>query len=426
MESKAQRREPPYLIRTVPTGGDFVGGLSVALVLVPQSIAYATIAGLPPQVGLFAATLPLIFAAPLVSCPWLQTGPVALTSLLTLGALQSVQPPGCESLSEAQLIGAASLLAFIVGACRLLMGLFRLGGYTRLLSRPVVLGFTTAAAVLIISSQLGAALGTNHKDVNVLIRAIRSVSSLDWSVWAIGTAIGTALVVHFTRKIHKLFPAILVAVIAAILFSKLSGYDGEVVGDLDGRFVSLRLDLPWQQLGVLLIPGIIIALVGFAEPASISLTLMEQEQMKWNPSRELCGGGLANMVSGLIGGYPVGGSLSRSTINKFAGAETAWSGLITGGIMLLALQLTPFLSDLPKATVGAIIIMAVLRLVQLGAIYDLLKRKRLHGILSITTMIATLATAPRVERGILIGVVLGMIAKLVDRKTKSSEAQAPL
>ena len=281
-------QQVPGLLKTVPSAGDLIGGVSVALVLIPQAIAYATVAGVPAEVGLFAASIPLIAAAPFVSCPWIQTGPTAMTSLLAGGAIAGL---GCELENPQQIAAAAALLAIVVGTTRLAMGLLRIGNLTRYLIRPVILGFTTAAAVLIICSQLSKTLGTTIAETSVVLRAIKSLTSLDWSFQAIGVAVGTAVIASLSKKIHRLFPAILLAIVLAIVYSYFTGYEGATVEKLSGSFISFRTDLPWNQVSHFLLPGMIIAFVGFAEPTSISMTLMEEENLEWNPNR-LCENGI--------------------------------------------------------------------------------------------------------------------------------------
>lgn len=408
----SQKDEPqpvPGLLKTTPSLGDLVGGVSVAMVLIPQAIAYATVAGLPAEVGLFAASIPLVVAAPFVSCPWIQTGPTALTSLLAGGALAGLV------LAPAQLAPAAALLALVVGVTRLLMGILRIGSLTKHLIRPVILGFTTAAAILIICSQLSKTLGTSHVDSSVIVRAFKSFASFQWSIEAIAVAISTVAVAHYSKRIHRLFPSIFLAIILAILYSALTGYTGATVGALGGNFISFRTDLPWTQFPRLLLPGIIIATVGFAEPTSISITLMEEENLEWNPNRELCGGGFANIFSGLFGGYPVGGSFSRTTINKMAGATSVWSGLITGCIVLCMLCFTPLLSPLPQAALGAIIILAVVRLIKFKEIIEVWAANRIHGAIAVTTLLITLFFSPEVHFGILIGAALGVAVTFWDQ-----------
>ena len=151
------------------------------------------------------------------------------------------------------------------------------------------------------------------------------------------------------------------------------------------------------------------------------MTLMEEENLTWNPNRELCGGGLANIMSGLIGGYPVGGSFSRTSINKFAGSTSSWSGMITGAVVLSMLWLTPLLSPLPQAALGAIIIVAVIRLLKFKEIWHTYQQKPIQGAVAIATMVATIVFAPRVERGIVFGASLGLLVNYIERKQEATD-----
>jgi len=387
-----------------PTAGDLVAGVSVALVALPQSLAYAEIAGLPPQYGLFASALPPILAALFVSSRYLQTGPVALTALLAYGALEPLARP--ESASYIEL---AALLALLVGAFRLLLGLLHMGGVAYLLSEPVLTGFTTGAAVLILSSQLPKVFDVVPDGDGVLADAFQALTSPDeWQLGAIGFSVMTLVFMFGGRRLHKLFPGVLVAVIVGVLVSSRAGYGGSTVGELDGGFVRLSFDFPWGQAGDLVLPALVIALVGFAEPSSIARTFAAQEREPWDANREMVSQGVANLAAAVSGAFPVGGSFSRSSLNKLAGAETAWAGAITGGFVLLALPLTPLLEDLPNAILGAIVLGAVIKLVAVVDLWRLVQQNRMQAMVGIGTFAATLAAAPRVERGVLVGVGLAL------------------
>lgn len=255
-----------------PTLGDVIGGVSVALVLIPQSLAYADLAGLPPLLGLFASAFPLLIFALFASSPYLQTGPVALTSLLTAGALAGA---GFDA-ETSEYVGAAAILALVVGAIRLLFGLGRLGSIVYLMAEPVAIGFTSGAGVVIMSSQfpkaLGVALPTNVAGwSNPIGRAAWAATHPgEWSGAAIIIAIITILLMLRGRKIHRLFPGVLVAVVLALIYSRAFNYDGTVIPEIESGLPSWSLDLPWGSTGSLLVGGLIIALVGFAEPASIA------------------------------------------------------------------------------------------------------------------------------------------------------------
>ena len=391
-----------------PTMGDVVAGISVALVALPQSLAYAEIAGMPPQYGLFASAVPPILAALFVSSRYLQTGPVALTALLTFGALEPLAEP-----ASADYIALAAALALLVGVFRVLFGLLRLGGLAYLLSEPVLTGFTTGAAVLILSSQLPRMLDVTPEGDGVLADAFDALMSPgDWELAAIGFALMTLVFMFGGRKLHALFPGVLVAVIVGIVISAAAGYSGSTVGELDGGFVSLNVDFPWDRIGDLVVPALVIALVGFAEPSSIARTFAAQEREPWDANREMVSQGVANIAAAFSGAFPVGGSFSRSSLNKLAGASSAWAGAITGAFVSLALPLTPLLEDLPGAIVGAVVLGAVIKLVRLDALFELARVNWVQALVGLGTFAATLVSAPRVERGVLVGVGLALFAHL--------------
>ncbi|MEE2630756.1 MAG: SulP family inorganic anion transporter, partial [Actinomycetota bacterium] len=279
---------------TRPVPADLLAGLSVAMVLIPQSMAYAELAGLPSHIGLFASALPPILAALFASSPYLQTGPVALTSLLTFGALASLADPG-----SADYLALAALLALMVGVTRLLLGLFRLGAVTYLMRDPVVAGFTSAAAILILASQLPKALGTATPTGGVLWRAGWSLGHPGgWETASLAIAATTVLLVLAGRRVvHRMFPGALIAVGGGVIVSRLTDYAGPVVGDVPTGLPSLSLDLPWGSTGSLLVGGILIALVGFAEPASIARVFADEDGQRWSANREFVSQGVANVAA---------------------------------------------------------------------------------------------------------------------------------
>jgi len=391
-----------------PALGDLVAGISVALVLIPQALAYAELAGMPPEHGLFAAAIPLLVAAPLVSSPYLQTGPVALTSVLAFGALSAVETPGSNHYVE-----LAMLLALVVGVVRLAIGLASAGVVAYLLSRPMLLGFIPAAAVFIVASQLPAAFGAAPPDDGVIEQAAWTLAHPgDWSATALAIAVLAALAMIGGRRLHPLVPGVLVAVAAATLWSHLSGYTGARVGELDVGLPPISVGLPWADALGLLVPGAIIALVGFAEPAAIARNFAAKDRLAWDANREFVSQGAANVAAGLTGGFPIGGSFSRSALNRSAGARTAWSGAITGLVVLLMLPVVFLLADLPSAVLAAIVIVSVAPLIRLRPILRVWRRSRPAASIAVGTFAATLAFAPRIERGVLVGVGLSVAVHL--------------
>ena len=396
---------------------DLLAGLSVALVLIPQSMAYAKLAGLPPHIGLFASTLPLIAAALCASSPYLQTGPVAMTSLLTLGALTGLAQP-----ESADYLALAALLALVVGVTRLLLGVLRLGLVTYLMTDPVVTGFTSAAAILIMCSQLPKALGVAAPDGGVLWRAGWSLGHPgDWEFMAILLAAVTMALVLRGRRIHRFFPGALVAMTGGILCTEVMGYGGPTVGEVPTGLPTLGLDLPWDQLGSVVVAGVVIALVGFAEAASISRVFATEERQRWSADREFISQGLANVAGAVTGAFPVGGSFSRSSLNRLAGARTRWSGLVTGIVVLAFLPFADVLETLPRAVLGGVVIAAVLGLIQPRKLFGLARASTGDGVVALGTFAATLAMAPRVDHAVLVGIMLALAVRARRRRVASTD-----
>jgi len=403
--------EPPS--RPVPA--DLLAGLSVAMVLVPQSMAYAELAGLPPHLGLFASALPPILAALFASSPYLQTGPVALTSLLTFGVLAA----GSAEVGTADYVALAALLAMLVGITRLLLGVLRLGVVTYLMRDPVVTGFTSAAAILILASQVPKALGVSAPDGGVLWQASWSLGHVDnWEIASVGVAATTALLVLAGRRVvHRLFPGALLAVAGGVVVSRITDYGGPVVGEVSTGLPDLSLDLPWGSTGSMLVGGVLIALVGFAEPASIARVFADEDRQRWSADREFVSQGVANIAASVSGSFPVGGSFSRSSLNRLAGAQTRWSGLVTGAAVLTFLPFTDVLAPLPRATLGGVVIAAVVGLVRPVALVSMARRSPTDALVAWTTFVATLTMAPRVERGVLVGILLSLAVGLRTRRS---------
>lgn len=390
-----------------PTWRDVLAGASVALVLVPQSLAYAVLAGVPAATGLAVAAVATIAAAPFVSSPYLQTGPVAITALLAFGGLSGLAETGSD-----EYVALAALLALLVGAIRLLIGVLRAGDLAYLMSQPVLAGFTPAAALVIAIGQLPDLLGVeaDGRGPTTVVPALVDVGGWDAPTVGLG-ALGVALMVG-GRRLHRLFPAVLVTVVVGLVVAGVAGFEGEVVGAIPTGLPLPDLALPLDRTAELVVPALVIALVGFAEPAAIARTYAERERTGWDPDREFVSQGAANLASGLFGGFPVGGSFSRTAVAHEAGARTAWTGAVTG---LLVLATTPFadvFSDLPAAVLAAVILASVLGLVDVREVLRLRRWSRQQFVIAATTFVLTLALAPRIQYAIVVGVGLAIAAHL--------------
>jgi SulP family sulfate permease len=390
---------------------DLLAGLTVALVLVPQSMAYAQLAGLPPYYGLYASFLPPIIAAFFGSSRQLSTGPVAVVSLMTAAALEPIAAAGAASF-----LLYATMLACIVGVIQLCLGLFRLGVLVDFLSHPVVAGFTAAGAIIIGTSQLGKLFGVSvdkadqhYETVYRMIDA--ALTHTHWPTLAV-TVMSLVIIIGL-KKWRPHIPAVLVAVVIATLYSWLTGFaemGGAIVGTIPGGLPEFHVPTFDIQIVEQLFPSaVVIALVGFMEAISIAKAMAAMTRDRLDANQELVGQGLANITSSLFSGYAVSGSFSRSAVNINAGARTVFSSIVAGLVVgATLLFLTPLLYHLPQATLAAVIIMAVIELVKIEPIKHAWEAEKHDGIVAIVTFVLTLVLAPHLDKGIFIGIVLSM------------------
>ena len=398
------RREVP----TRPVPGDVVAGVSVGVVLIPQAVAYASLAGLPASTGLLAAFAAPIAAAFFASSPYLATGPVAITSLLTLGGLTGLAAAG-----SADYIALAALLALFVGVVRLLLGVTGGGVLAYLMSQPVLSAFTAAAALLIVFSQVPSAVGVpadSNRPGQAAFDAL--VSPSEWTPSAVVLTLVTIAAMLLVRRLPATFPVVPLLVVAAVVLASTTDLGGPTVGATDVAGVPNPLSLPWGDSLQLVVPALVIALVGFAEPAAISRRLAAEDRQHWSADRELVSQGVANLASGFAGGYPVGGSFSRSTLNRLAGARTRWSGLVAGVIVLAFLPFAGLLDNLPLSVLAGIVIASVLRLVDPRPVLRFWAMGRVQFATAAVTYGATLLLAPRLDLAVVLGVVMATLVHL--------------
>jgi SulP family sulfate permease len=385
-----------------------LAGISVAVVLVPQSLAYAQLAGMPAYRGLFAAAIPPLVAAPFASSPYLQPGPTAVSALLTYGALSPLAPLG-----SAQYVELGLLLALLVGIIRVAVGLLRAGVLAHLMSEPLLVGFVPGAAILIVASQVPVLLGVNTRGDNELYRAGWALAHIhDWQVQAITIATLVSSILLLARRVHPLFPTILLAVVGVTLYSKFAGYGGATVGTVEASFPSLTTSLPLGELPRLLVPAFVIALAGFVEASSIGRTYAALERKRWNANREFIAQGVSNLGAGMLGGFPVGASFTRSALNRLAGAKTNLSSLVTGLAVFAFLPLGFLLGPLPRSALAAIVIVSVAGLVRPLPVLRLARLSKPQFLVAAVTFALTLALAPHIEQAVLAGVALAFAVHL--------------
>lgn len=402
---------------------DSFAALIVALMLVPQGLAYAMLAGLPPQVGLYASVAPLIAYAALGSSRTLSVGPVAVVSLMTAAAIGDVARAGAVSHVEAALI-----LALLSGLILLGMAVLRLGMLATFLSHPVISGFITASAVLIAASQLKHVLGVSA-DGQTLIQLVpalaQAISLANAPTLTIGVITMAFLLwarkgmksvllrfgsnAPFAEFACKAGPAVAIAVTALVVWlNDLAAQGVRVVGDVPAGLPPLSLphfdaDV-WRQL---LPAAALISLIGFVESISIAQTLAAARRQRIDANQELIGLGAANMAAALTSGYPVTGGFARSVVNFDAGARTQLASVFTAiGIALVALLFTPLFHNLPQATLAATIIVAVLSLIDLATVRHTWRYSRSDFLAMATTIVVVLTVG--VEAGLLAGVALSI------------------
>ncbi len=388
---------------------DLAAGLTVGAMLVPQAMAYALLAGLPPEVGLYAATIPVIVYAFFGTSRQLAVGPVAIVSLLTASALAPLVEEG-----SAGYLGAAALLALMVGVVHLVLGAGRLGFLVNFLSHSVLVGFTAAAAIIIGFSQAKHLFGisTERKDHfhETVLEVIDKLGDTNTATLVLGS---TALVALFVlKKLLPGVPAALVVVVGSIL--AVEGLDLEargvkVVGDIPDSLPAFGIpDFDGSLVGSLIGTAFVITLVGFMESIAVAKVYARRHRYEVEPNAELVGLGAANVAAGLFGGYPVTGGFSRTAVNDTAGARTPLASLITAGIVLATIAfLTPLLASLPNAALGAIIIMAVIGLIDVAEMRHIAAVKKSDLIGLGVAFFATLVLG--IELGIAVAVVASML-----------------
>ena len=383
-------------------GGDVGAGLTTAVMLIPQGMAYAMLAGLPPIVGLYASVVPIAAYALIGSSRQLAVGPVAMISLLTLSGASALAQPG-----SAQFIGFALLLALLVGSIQVAMGILRLGFLVNFLSQPVISGFTSAAALIIGASQLkhilGVELARSANIFSTIAAALRGFEQWHWPSLVLGIA---ALIILIALKKWKTsIPRALVVVVFGTLtvwgFS-LHNQGMDIIGAVPSGFPAPSLPNLHGVAG-LLPSAITIALVGFMQSFGVAQAFARRNRYELEANRELLALGSANLAAGLFGGYPVAGGFARTAVNAQAGARSRLASLITAAVVgLTLLFFTPLIYFLPKAVLSAIIVAAVASLLDWREVVRLWRVKRSDLALLAITFAATLGLG--IEMGIVVGV----------------------
>ena len=410
---------------------DLVAAVVVTVMLIPQSLAYALLAGLPPEMGLYASMFPIVLYAIFGTSRVLAVGPVAVVSLLTAAAVGKIAIPGTP-----EYIAAAITLAFMSGIILLGLGLFRLGFLANFLSHPVITGFITASGIIIAASQMKHIFGINadgHNILEITISLRESITELNWITLLIGSLTTAFLLwvrkgflplllkLGINQRASNIFAkagpiiAIVITTLIAWIFS-FTERGVKVVGEVPQglppiSLPSFSIDIWTSLIG----SAILMSLIGFIESISIARTLAATKRQRIDPDQELIGLGAANVGAAFTSGFPVTGGFSRSVVNYDAGAETPAAGAFTAiGLGVASIFLTTLIFYLPKATLAATIIVAVLALVD----FSILKKTWIYSKADFAAVAATMSVT--LIMGVELGVIAGVLISILSHVYKSS------
>lgn len=395
---------------------DFIAGLTVAIILIPQGMAYSILAGLPPVYGLYAALLGTAVSALWGNSRHLSTGPAAVISFLVLTALVPLAKP-----ETPKFIALAIILALMIGLIQLLMGVFKLGFIMNFISHSVLSGFTTAAAIIIAATQIPSLAGfdvTRHEYVFLnfyeIFHSVRDTNLLTLSIGLVSVF----LIIFTKRRFSKAFPSALIVMVIGILLSYLLDFESQnvaVIGAIDAN-ISLPAvpQVSFRNILELLPSGLIIAVIGFLEGHAISSAICLKSKQKIDVNQELIGQGMGNIASSLFKGFPIAGSFSRTAVNYTTGAVTGLSSVFVSLFVLITiLFLTQFLYFLPKAVLSAVVISALVDLIEFSKFRETFNLSGTDGIVISTTFLFSFILKP--DDAIFIGIVVSLV--LFFRKT---------
>ncbi len=391
---------------------DVLAGLTVAAMLVPQSMAYAALAGMPPVTGLYASTVPLVAYALLGTSGQLAFGPVAIVSLLTASTLA----PLAEG-DPGRYVALAGILALLVGAIQMLLGLVRAGRLTGLLSHPVISGFTSAAAIVIATSQLDKLLGIGIGRPDGWLERIGAIVSDLGATHLPTLLVGVVAIAGLVlgRRLGPRVPTPLLVVIATTAAVPLLGLEElgvAILGEVPSGLPRPTLPTAPVDTLVALLPGaLIIALLSYMEGISVARAVAARTRDRIDPDQELLASGAANLAAGLFQAFPVAGGFSRTAVNHTAGARTPLASLVTAaGVLLALLVLAPLFTTLPQVVLAAVVLVAVAKLVDVREARHAWQVERTDGIALTVTFLATLLLG--VEIGIGIGIAVSLLLSL--------------
>jgi sulfate permease, SulP family len=396
---------------------DLLAGITLFVMLVPQGMAYAMLAGLPPVMGLYAATVPLFIYALFSSSKHLSIGPVAITSLLVFSGVSILAEPG-----SGEFISLAIMLAVMVGAIQLLLGVSKLGFIVNFIPHSVMNGYTSAAAIVIGLSQIKHVLGIdigNHLQIQyILIGVFENIN--DINVYTVLIGIASIAILIMMKQMAPRLPGALSVVALSILFVllfKLENSGVQIVGNVPQGIPKLVVPSFTLETTQLLIPiAITIALLGFMESLAIGKAIAKKENYKLNPNKELKALGLSNLIGACFQSFPVNGSFSRTAVNHQSGGATQMTSVITGVFIIITLLFfTSVFYYLPTAVLTAIILVAVYKLIDIKELKHLFEVKPFEGWIWIITFIVTLFVG--IQWGIIVGAIFTLVL-LLNRSSK--------
>jgi SulP family sulfate permease len=389
--------------------GDMSAGITVGIMLIPQGMAYAMLAGMNPIHGLYAVTIPILLYAIFGTSRQLAVGPVAMVSLLTAAGIGALSPSSPE-----QYLLYALTLAFLIGLIQFGMGILRFGFFVNFLSHPVINGFTSAAAIIIGLSQIkhlfGIELPRSEYVQDIMVSIFHNIGTLNWTAFAIG--IGGIIIIKFGKKIHKSLPTPLLAVVFGILLVwgfGLTANGVAVLGEVPSGLPGVSTPSFSMETWSILLPiAITISLVGFAESFAVAKVIQgKHKDYKLDANQELIGLGMANFGAAFFMGLPVTGGFSRTAVNDQSGAKTALASIISVVLIVITLLfLTELFFYLPKSILAAVVIVAVSGLIDFKTPKTLWKADKTDFLLLIITFISTLTL------GIVVGILIGMALSL--------------
>jgi len=378
-----------------------LAGFTVGLMLIPQAVAYAALAGMPLITGIYAALLPALVAVLFSASHRLAVGPTALTATLVFASLSGLAEQGSPDW-----VNLAVWLSLMSGALQLLLGFAGLGWLLNLISSPVLSGFTQAAAIFIVLSQVPALMGMGNWS--------QALTPQHWHLPSFCMGLGSCALLWWAKRWRPSFPTVLLLVVVSAVLSVKMGLpeqNGLTVGALPQGLPEIYWPswIGWDAIKSLLVPAMAITMVSFMETASSAKVDNDQAGKIWDQDQDLIGQGLAKIASGLSGAFPTSSSFSRSALNLYAGAQTGWANLVQVGIIVVCLQyLTPILQPVPQSVLAAIVIMAVWGLLKPEQWMQVYRVDRMEALTALITLGGTLFMAPQLYWGVLLGLLLSL------------------